>query len=243
MKTAFATLAAAMMAGGCLLASSQAAAQVDGSVTFYDQPGYRGGSVTFYRSTDNLANTGFNDRAQSAQVRGAWRMCENADYKGRCEVISGNVPDLNAYTMGGRISSLQLIGPDQGPPGRPGQPLPPPPYNDRYPGGGPGQYPGGVGQYPGGPGQYPGGQGPDNGYNDDRDEGVEGRTTVFFARPTVRGSDIAANRPRVADEFCRRSGLGQAIYFDQSERARRAVDVDGRNVGPSAVLRDVLCRK
>ena len=240
MKIAFASLAAALTAGGCLIAATGAAAQSGASVTFYDQPGYRGGSITFNRADDNLDNTGFNDRAMSAQFRGAWRVCENANNRGTCQTLSGNIPDLSAYGLGGRISSIQPVGDDPGYGRGPGQGpvnnLPPPAYADRYPGNGPGPGPGG--QYAGGPGG-PGGQG---GY-DDQDDGVEGRTSVYFSRPTFRGSDIAANRPRAADEFCRRNGLGAAIYFDQSERSRRAVDVDGRPIGASAVLRDVLCRK
>ena len=242
MKIAFASLAAALMAGGCLIAATEAAAQPGPSVTFYDQAGYRGGSITFSRGDDNLDNTGFNDRPQSAQFRGSWRVCEAANYRGACQILSGNIPDLNAYGMGGRISSIQPVGDDpsfgRGPATPPVNTLPPPAYadrdRDRYPGAGPG------GQYPGG--QFPGGQVGQGGY-EDQDDGVEGRTVVFFARPVFRGQDIAANRPRVADEFCRRNGLGAAVYFDQSERGRRTVDIDGRNVGTSPVLRDVLCRK
>ena len=165
-------------------------------------------------------------------------MCENSSFRGTCQILSGNIPDLNAYGMGARISSIEPVGDERGFGRGPGQPpvntLPPPAYSDRYPGG---RDLGGRDPGPDRGGQFPGG-----GF-EDQDDGVEGRTVVFFPRPTFRGSDIAANRPRVADEFCRRNGLGAAVYFDQSERSRRAVDVDGRNVGASAVLRDVLCRK
>ena len=238
MKTVHATLVSALMAGACLMTGSFAAAQSEPSITFYDQPGYRGGSVTFYRSTDNLQNTGFNDRAMSAQVRGSWRVCEQADLKGRCAVVSGNVPDLNAYGVAGMISSLQLVGDAFGRPGQGGTILPAPPYNDRdrYPDDryGDNRFPDNRPGGPIGPG------GPGGGFDDD---GVEGRTAVFFARPSFRGQDIAANRPQAANDFCRRQGLGGAIYADQNERSRRAVDIDGRPVGASAVLRDVLCRK
>ncbi len=72
---------------------------------------------------------------------------------------------------------------------------------------------------------------------------MQGRSTVFFARPSMRGSDVAATRTRAADEFCRRVGLGGAVFFDQSEQSSRAVDLDGRYVGNAPVLRDVLCRR
>jgi hypothetical protein len=72
--------------------------------------------------------------------------------------------------------------------------------------------------------------------------GVEGARSVFFARPTVRGLDVAAGA-NGANAFCRRQGLGPALYFDSSQRASRAVDPQGRAVGSSTVLRDLLCRR
>ncbi|HEY9216803.1 MAG TPA: hypothetical protein VIO94_02050, partial [Phenylobacterium sp.] len=71
---------------------------------------------------------------------------------------------------------------------------------------------------------------------------VEGATAVFFAYPTIRGADIAAGSTS-ANEFCRRSGQGGAVYYDSSQRSGRAVDINGRPVGSSTVLRDLLCRK
>lgn len=250
MKTAFATLAAALVAGASLMAAHQAAAQSEPSITLYDQPNYRGGSATFYRSAGNLDDTRFNDRAMSAQVRGAWRVCENASLKGRCEVLTGNIPDLNARGFGGMISSLEPVG---APAYGRGGPAPPPPYADN------GRYPDdryNDSRYP--DDRYPGGRDRDDRYSDNRypdnrypnspppnfdNNGVQGRSTVFFARPSMRGSDVAATRARAADEFCRRLGLGGAVFFDQSEQSSRAVDLDGRYVGGAPVLRDVLCRR
>ncbi|WP_334162162.1 hypothetical protein, partial [Phenylobacterium sp.] len=85
-----------------------------------------------------------------------------------------------------------------------------------------------------------GGWGPGGGRPDTR--GVEGAHSVFFARPTVRGMDLAAGS-NGANSFCRRQGLGPAVYFDSSERAPRALGPEGQIVGRSPVLRDVLCRK
>lgn len=72
--------------------------------------------------------------------------------------------------------------------------------------------------------------------------GVEGARTVFYAYPTIGGSDIAAGSTS-ANEFCRRNGHGAAVHYDSSERSSRAVDWNGRPVGSSTVLRDLLCRK
>jgi hypothetical protein len=72
--------------------------------------------------------------------------------------------------------------------------------------------------------------------------GFEGVRTVFFPRPTVRGLDLAAGR-HGADVFCRRQGLGPAVWFDEGERAPRAIGPEGQMTGPSPVIRDLLCRK
>lgn len=100
----------------------------------------------------------------------------------------------------------------------------------------------------GGP-DWGGGRGPDRGDDrggwgrDNRDaRGVEGTNSVFFPRPTVRGVDVAAGS-NGANTFCRSQGLGGAVYFDSSARAPRAIDPDGRMIGSSTVLRDLLCRR
>ena len=72
--------------------------------------------------------------------------------------------------------------------------------------------------------------------------GHEGARTVFFPRPSVGGLDVAAG-DRGADSYCRRQGLGSAVWFDSSERAGQAVGPDGEVIGRSTVLRDLLCRK
>lgn len=96
----------------------------------------------------------------------------------------------------------------------------------------PARRPGGGGGYPGGPGGgWQGGS-----------RGVDGHRTVFFARPTVRGVDVAAG-DRGANAFCRGQGLGGAVWFDSSERANQAIGPDGQLIGRSTVIRDLLCRK
>ena len=94
---------------------------------------------------------------------------------------------------------------------------------------------------PGGGGGFPG---PGGGYPPPgRDaRGIEGARTVFFPRPTIDGIDVAAG-DRAADGYCRRQGLGPAVWFDSSERASQAVTPVGQFVGRSTVIRDLLCRK
>ncbi|WP_068876000.1 MULTISPECIES: beta/gamma crystallin-related protein [unclassified Phenylobacterium] len=170
-----------------------------GSATLYDQPNFQGNSVTITQSAPDLGKWRFNDRARSARFEGRWLICEHDNFKGRCQEVRGEVPNLNTLGLMEQVSSIE-------PAGRPG--------------GGPG--PG----FPGAPGA----------------RGTEGAVTVFFPRPTLGGLDVAAGG-RGANMYCRRQGLGPAVWYDSSERAREAVGPDGERTGRSSVLRDLLCRK
>jgi len=175
--------------------------------TLYEFPDFQGRSVTVRGRMENLSDLGFNDRAQSVRVEGAWKLCEDAKFRSRCEVVNGSVRDLNVYQMSRRASSIESLS-------NLGEDRPAPGWDDRY-------------RPPVGPSSA----------------GVEGRTATFFPRPQMAGSDVAAIGRTPADDFCKRSGYGAAVYFDISERSRRAVDVNGRPVGDTPVLRDVLCRR
>jgi hypothetical protein len=183
-----------------------------GTATLYDQPNFQGNSVTITQSAPDLARWRFNDRARSARFEGRWLICEHDEFRGRCQEVRGDVPHLNAYGLAEQVSSMEPVG-----------------------------RPGGGGGYPGGGGGYPGGGG-GGGFPGGGARGVDGTRTVFFARPTVRGVDVAAGE-RGANAFCRSQGLGGAVWYDSSERAREAVGPDGESVGRSPIIRDLLCRK
>lgn len=74
-------------------------------------------------------------------------------------------------------------------------------------------------------------------------DAVEGRSVVYFRRPSVSGTDVAAQGPESANAFCRQVGLNSAVYFYDRERAREALDSGGRVLQNVPVLRDVLCRR
>ncbi len=175
-----------------------------GSITLYDQPDFQGQSVTITQSVSNLGKWRFNDRAQSARAEGRWLICEHDELRGRCQEVSGAIPNLHTFGLMAQVSSLA-------PADRP--------RDDQ-------------GGYGGSPRPNPG-----------RDaRGIEGARTVFFPRPSVDGIDVAAG-DRGADTYCRRQGLGQAVFFDSNERARQAIGPDGELLGRSSVLRDLLCRR
>lgn len=102
------TLRAALGVAAVLVAT-QAAAQV----TFYESEGFRGRAFTADRPVWNLDPTGFNDRARSAVVaRGAWEVCEDARFQGRCVVLRpGSYESLAGMGMNARISSVRPANP------------------------------------------------------------------------------------------------------------------------------------
>lgn len=82
------------------------------SVVLYEHDNFGGRSYTVSRSVSNLNESGFNDRASSAIVRGGrWQICEHAYFGGRCETLSpGEYPSLRATNFNDRVSSVRDLG-------------------------------------------------------------------------------------------------------------------------------------
>ena len=69
----------------------------------------------------------FNDKALSLRLSGrtAWEVCSDANFRGNCQVLDRDVPDLRRYGLGFAVSSLRPVdGPGGGYPPYP--PSPPP---------------------------------------------------------------------------------------------------------------------
>ncbi len=88
------------------------------TATLYEQPNFQGRSIVVRGQDSNLSGSGFNDRARSARLEGAWRICADADYRGHCETLSGNIAYL-PRGLSGTASSLQSAS-NGGYPGYPG---------------------------------------------------------------------------------------------------------------------------
>ena len=89
---------------------------VTASVTFYEKEGFSGRSFSTRESLANLEPSGFNNRVSSLDIVGAsWKVCEAAEYGGRCLVLPpGRYPSLGEMGMNNRISSvleLQAVAP------------------------------------------------------------------------------------------------------------------------------------
>ena len=100
------TLKTLLVAAGLMLAG-QAAAEI----TLYQDDGFRGRASTANRPIDDFANSGFNDEASSAHVRGEpWQVCTDAHFQGRCVVLRpGDYPSLGAMGLNDRISSIRPL--------------------------------------------------------------------------------------------------------------------------------------
>jgi hypothetical protein len=97
-----------------LAASGIAGAQI----VLYENDNYSGREYRSFNSVSNLADSGFNDKASSVQVRGGrWQICDDAFFRGRCVTVGpGEYPSLRALGMNDRVSSVREMGwtPDGG---------------------------------------------------------------------------------------------------------------------------------
>ncbi|MGE5731077.1 MAG: beta/gamma crystallin-related protein [Gemmatimonas sp.] len=111
-----------------LILTTQAAAQV----TFYEGEEFAGARFRVDTTIRNFHPLGFNDRAASAVVeQGRWEVCEDAEFRGRCTILSpGNYPSLAPMGFNRSISSARPIeGQAQYPVGAPPPPPPAPAYD------------------------------------------------------------------------------------------------------------------
>jgi Beta/Gamma crystallin len=75
-------------------------------VVLYDGRNYQGRATTIDDDTPSLRWT--TNTAGSVRVLfGRWQLCEDAQYGGRCVNVTQDVPDLERFGMGNRISSVR----------------------------------------------------------------------------------------------------------------------------------------
>ena len=203
MRTLLAAAAVLAIAGAATAQDWRGGPPPPPRATLFELPNFQGRQVSVTAYGDNLAGMAFNDIAQSARFEGRWRVCEDSQFRGKCQDLTGSVSDLAAVGMAQKISSLQ-------------------------------------GYLEGAWSRGANWRGGWNGRESARP--YEGARNVLFPYPTVAGFDIAGNGS-AANAFCRSMGLSSSSYYDSGERAPRALDQEGRYVGDTGVLRDVLCRK
>lgn len=89
-----------------LLSAGSASAQ---EIVLYDQTGYGGQNLRVTGEISNLNRRGFNDRASSLRVvSGRWEICEDADFRGTCTEVDGDLNTLGSFND--QMSSLRPAG-------------------------------------------------------------------------------------------------------------------------------------
>ena len=86
--------------------------QAYAGITVYENPDYRGYSVTFREAISDLREHGLNDKITSLEIDGnqAWEVCRDIEFAGGCRVFTGSIDDLRGEGWNDRISSLRPVG-------------------------------------------------------------------------------------------------------------------------------------
>ena len=82
---------------------------VTAGLRVFEDANFRGRGSTITRDISNLESVGMNDQISSLRAAPGerWEVCEHAGYKGRCQIVSGNEPDLARNGFDNMISSVR----------------------------------------------------------------------------------------------------------------------------------------
>lgn len=73
----------------------------------FSEPNFQGDRREITAEVRDLTRLGFNDRAASIRVSGAWEFCDDSGFKDRCITLTRDDPDLRASGLAQRISSAR----------------------------------------------------------------------------------------------------------------------------------------
>ena len=81
-----------------------------GALTLFSGPDFSGQPFTTTSEITNLPRQS-NDRAMSLRIdgRGAWEVCSDSDFRGRCQVFDRDVGDLRRSGLAGQVSSMRRV--------------------------------------------------------------------------------------------------------------------------------------
>ncbi|MEO8256278.1 MAG: beta/gamma crystallin-related protein [Acidobacteriota bacterium] len=107
-------LAAALVSAAALGAGTSTAQprRDDGAgVVVYDDVNFQGPALTLRNDVNDMREYRLNDRISSLQMAPGerWEVCENTNFGGRCEVISGSERDLRPRGWNDMISSMRRV--------------------------------------------------------------------------------------------------------------------------------------
>lgn len=106
--------AMAVLAAACFTAAADAqrggAGGENPTITLFDLPGYQGRSITLDGDAPDLRWVQMNDMASSIRFDGGqWEVCVEPDFRGSCQVLSTELPDMTQWSFNDRISSVRAI--------------------------------------------------------------------------------------------------------------------------------------
>jgi hypothetical protein len=83
-------------------------------IVLYDEPLFRGRSLSVKDSVDNLRSVNFHDRAESVRVvSGTWELCSEPRFR-KCQTVRDDVPHLSAVGLNKKLSSVRPAAYDGG---------------------------------------------------------------------------------------------------------------------------------
>ncbi|HEX7123071.1 MAG TPA: beta/gamma crystallin-related protein, partial [Gemmatimonadaceae bacterium] len=108
-------LAVAILA--CLAVTEQATAQQPratnrSGITVWQEPGFRGTSATFGSDIPDLSRLAFSRAISSLRTAPGetWQVCDRPNFRGRCQVFTGSVSNLDDTGWNDRIVSIRRVG-------------------------------------------------------------------------------------------------------------------------------------
>lgn len=93
----------------CAATAAIALAQSGPTLTLYEGEGYQGDVRRIDRAVRDLSSVRFNDSARSLIAEGRWEVCLDANFRGQCRVVQGQVSDMGDWN--GSVSSVRYLGP------------------------------------------------------------------------------------------------------------------------------------
>ena len=77
-------------------------------ITLFSAPNFNGERFQSSSEITNLPKR-YNDQALSLRIegRGAWEVCADSDFRGRCQIFDRDVADLRQFGLGFNISSMR----------------------------------------------------------------------------------------------------------------------------------------
>ncbi|MDP1557115.1 MAG: beta/gamma crystallin-related protein [Hyphomonas sp.] len=90
-------------------------------VVVYEGENYSGTARTFEGPVANFVEYRLNDAISSIRINsGSWEVCSDANFLGRCEVLTSSTPSLRALQLNNNISSMRPVDGYGYPPGQAG---------------------------------------------------------------------------------------------------------------------------